>query len=303
MGFLKRLGRFIEGLLPEETEETLKYGQEGEEMLHKYAESHGWKVYPNRVVMDGERFREIDAVMVAGRFLFCVEIKNWRGTVKPKDKEHWLRFRSGSNKPDIFRNAHTQALQNTYALKGYLNWSDKKMRGLWVEPLVIFVKRDKLGRDGTNADAVRGFEKGIVYLDELEKFVAWKHRSTPGDRLDYKLIMPITERIYTWDTVEMEKENNLHWGIVYNKEFWLEVDGKRVSIPTDEIKNVLVKRKGIFSEHDEMAVHLISGKEIRGISRMDYLKLKDPKGNVEEISFRNIKGITIGGVRKLKFKN
>ena len=209
MGFLKRLGRFIDGLLPEETEETLKYGQEGEELFYRYAEAHKWNVYPNRVVMDGGRFREIDAVVVAGRFLFCVEIKNWKGTVKPRDKEHWLRFKPGSNKPDTFRNAHAQALSNTYALKKYLNWSDKKMRGLWVEPLVIFVKRDKSGRDGTNADAVRGFEKGVIYLDELEKFVAWKHKSIPGDRLDYKLIMPIVDRIYTWDTVGMEKEGNL----------------------------------------------------------------------------------------------
>ncbi len=177
------------------------------------------------------------------------------------------------------------------------------MRHIWIEPLVTFAKRDKSGREGTNADAVRGFDKSIIYLDELEKFVAWKHRSVPGDRLDYKLIMPIVDRIYTWDTVEMEKENNLHWGIVYNKEFWLEVDGKRVSIPTDDIKIVSVSRKGVFSEHDVMTVHLRSGKEIKGISRMDYLKLMDPKGKVEEIRFRNIKKITIGGVRKIKFRN
>jgi hypothetical protein len=30
MGLLKRLGRFIDGLFPEEKEETLKYGQKGE---------------------------------------------------------------------------------------------------------------------------------------------------------------------------------------------------------------------------------------------------------------------------------
>lgn len=303
MGFLKRLGRFIDGLLPEETDETLKYGQEGEELFHKYAEAHKWSVYPNRVVMDGGRFREIDAVMVAGRFLFCAEIKNWKGTVKPRDKDHWLRFKPGNNKPDIFRNAHTQALVNTYALKGYLNWADKKMRGLWVEPLVVFVKRDKFGREGTNADAVRGFEKGVIYLDEMEKFVAWKHRSVPGERLDYKLIKSITERIYTWDTVEMEKEGNLHWDIIYNREFWIEADGKRVSIPVDDVSSILVSRKGVFSNQDEVIVHLKSGKEIRGVSRMDYLKLMDPKGNVEEISFRNIREITIGGVRKLKFRN
>lgn len=190
--------------------------------------------------MDGGRFREIDAVMVAGRFLFCVEIKNWKGTVKPKDKDHWLRFKPGSDKPDRFGNAYSQVLQKTYALKKYLNWSDKKMRGLWVEPLVIFAKRDKSGRDGTNADAIRGFEKSVIYLDEMDRFVAWKHKSTPGEWLDYKLIRPITERIYTWDTVEMEKEGNLHWGIIYNREFWIEADGKRISIPVDDVKSVRV---------------------------------------------------------------
>lgn len=65
--------------------------------------------------MDGGRFREIDFVIVAGRFLFCVEIKNWKGTVKPKDKEHWLRFKSGSNKPDVFKNAYTEVYRKTYA--------------------------------------------------------------------------------------------------------------------------------------------------------------------------------------------
>ncbi len=303
MGFFKRLGRFIDGLLPEETEETLKYGQEGEELFHRYAEAHNWKVYPNRVVMDGNRFREIDAVMVAGRFLFCVELKNWKDTVKPGGKEHWLRFKPGNNKADTFRNAHTQALSNTYALKKYLNWSDRGMKGLWIEPLVIFVKRDKSGRDGTNIDAIRGFEKEVIYLDELDKFVAWKHRSTPGDRLDYKLIMPIVDRIYTWDTVEIEKEGNLHWGIIYNMEFWIEVDGKKISIPVDDVKSVQVSRKGVFSEQDEVTVHLRTGKNLVGVSKMDYLKLMDPRGKVEEIRFRNIKEITVGGVRKLKFRN
>lgn len=50
-------------------------------------------------------------------------------------------------------------------------------------------------------------------------------------------------------------------------------------------------------------LHLKSGKEISGVSRMDYLKLMDPKGKVEEISFRNIREITVGGVRRLKFGN
>lgn len=112
--------------------------------------------------------------------------------------------------------------------------------------------------------------------------------------------------MYTYDVSDpanMEKGNNFHWGIIYNKEFWLEVNGKRVFMPVDDVKSMQVNRKGVFSNQDEVIVHLRSGKKVRGVSRMDYLKLMDPKSKIGEISFRNIREITVGGVRKLKFRN
>ena len=171
-----------------------------------------------------------------------------------------------------------------YNLKKYLSKKDRRFNNIFITPVVAF------NRKNTNIDAIHSFEDGYIYIDEIAKYIQY---SSNNSNTELEWIKDGLKKLPTWDTVTTSSNENIY-GIMEGE--YIEVytyDNKKINILYNEILNIKIERKSVFSKEDILVVNFVSG-EVEKYKNIRGTIILNKFGDLQEHKISNLKYINFG---------
>jgi len=235
MSMSPRLTRAFQALSTVELDEKSRFGALGEFHMQQVLDDEQLLYVFNPIVpIPGKpgRFNESDFLIYVYGSLFCVEIKNWRGSVyyppanwafgarfngppRPQqantdcDTSQVVQDRQGRHGATI----HVNPLQKTETfigrLKRFLSNIDDRFKKYYIRAAVGF-------SDVTDISAIHDFDKGMLHTSELASFFKQYGHSHAPSRPP-RWLRSAFYRMPTWDVV-VTKQNELIRGVLIGRE-------------------------------------------------------------------------------------
>ena len=198
------------------------FGFGAENILQKFLIEKNYKVFFNRILKspyNKNHFLEIDAICYHNNTIFCIEMKNYKGTVyyaanfKNDTFDSYKKNKIIQLKTDKHLNQTYKELPNplykttlfTKQLRKYLLRLDNRFSTIKFISVVVFLNLS------TNIDNIRSFNDGIIYLSELDKFLDQKS----GNEKNNSWAAQILEQLPSFDKI-ITINNQTIQGIIKN---------------------------------------------------------------------------------------
>jgi Nuclease-related domain len=318
MSMSPRLTRAFQALSTVELDEKSRFGALGEFHMQQVLDDEQLLYVFNPIVPIPKtpgRFTESDFLIYAYGSLFCVEIKNWFGSVYyppanwetgaglnelPRlqqtntdyDTSHVVQNRQGRHVVKI----HDNPLQKTEIfigrLKRFLSNIDYRFKKYYIRAAVGFSDVAD-----TDISAIYNFDKGIMRTSELASFFEkYGHSRAPSQPPSW--LRSAFYRMPTWDVV-VTKQNELIRGVLIGRELSFTSMDKQVHrFPYERLQSVTFIRRGerlgvLGSHHDDVTIHWLDGNSDT-LSCIDGEVYLDSFGKRQVHKFVNISHIVIG---------
>jgi hypothetical protein len=265
--FFRRLSRALDALDHIQIDERSLVGDQGEQHVARIVadcvSKHGgtWLrgplLFPTRPgCPEGEK----DFLVYTEGNLFCIEVKRWRGIFSYREglgEAELQREKRGNYGETIFMPPKKNPLPGTRwfiaALKEQTAHSEKRFSGLKIIPVVAF---DRI--QDTNISAIRSFQKGIIYAEDLPQFFAWHRHPQFAQRPSKWITHTIQHSIPSWDWI-ITTRNEMVGGILTKRQLlFKDREGKMQNLSFSCIHSIRWKREN-FSSYDEMTVLFTDG--------------------------------------------
>ncbi len=186
------------------------FGFSAEKVLQNLLNEKQYVSFFNRILKNPYNkhlFLEIDAIVYYKNTIFCIEIKNYKGTIYYAANSKDGTFESYKDnkiiqlKTDIHLRQTYKELPNpfnktkffTKQLKEYLRKLDKRFSKVKFQSVVVWVD------SSTNIENIHSFDDGIIYLSQLCDFIEQKSASGENDSVIVKILenLPSFDKIIT----------------------------------------------------------------------------------------------------------
>ncbi len=184
------------------------FGFGAEKVLQNLLNEKKYISFFNRILkspFNKHHFLEIDAIVYYKNTIFCIEIKNYKGTIyyaanfKDDTFESYKDNKIIQLKTDRHLRQTYKELPNplnktkffTKQLKEYLIRLDKRFSTVKFQSIVVWVD------SSTNIENIHSFEDGVIYLSQLCDFIEQKSASGENDNV----IVEILENLPTFDKI------------------------------------------------------------------------------------------------------
>ncbi|OSS42147.1 hypothetical protein DESAMIL20_1700 [Desulfurella amilsii] len=210
MLFFCIITRFWDRFFSIEPSDQELFGFAAESILQKILTQKNYTAFYNRILKspyNKHRFLEIDAIIYHNNTIFCVEMKNYKGTIYYAANFQNDTFDSYKTntiiqlKTDKHLNQTFKALPNpldktkffTKQLRKYLLRFDNRFSTIKFKSVVVFLD------SSTNIDGIQSFEEGLIYFSQLEDFLEQQSQNGTNNAwvLDYLEKLPTFDKIIT----------------------------------------------------------------------------------------------------------
>jgi hypothetical protein len=243
---------------------------------------------------DGLHFFESDFLVYAAGTLFCLEIKNYKGTIyyANDDGAQIVQQKIGRYGEEIpakwHRNPLRQAKSFVFHLKRYLaTHVDKRFAGLYIVPVAAFVRNGD-----TDIGPIWNGDEGIVYVDELPSFFQAKYNPKFAERPS-RWIIDGLEKVPRPDVMVTTADDVLRGFFIHTHLAFNRSDGQPMAVPFSEISQVRLSRFG-FSDSDTLLIVFRNGQQVSYVSIDGMVRLRNLHGNIISKHLRNIVSIVPG---------
>lgn len=268
----------------EDKDERSQLGNEAEEYALQIIKARSEVTFlrgPMMIFPSGG-FKELDFLVYTGGTLFCIEVKNWLGTVSyaPRyrttmgqrgpqqiiDGFDYTKMvhqrRAGKNgEPGAIRE-YKNLLEKTKLfisdLKEYVGRVEPRFRTLMIIPVVAFTHRAEIS-------AVQNFQAGIISLAELQDFFNYSIRLyNPLGMPPMQWISDIIQyRIPKWDLMLTAKNSLVH-GVLRGTCLFTDTDGRDYSLPPYSTIRSIVWQKTVVPSYIGRSVYEMTVRYING---------------------------------------
>ncbi|MBO0779457.1 MAG: NERD domain-containing protein [Ktedonobacteraceae bacterium] len=266
------------------------------------------------------RFKESDLLLYTGGVLFCIEVKNWLGTVVYPTRYRTISGTFGQVRKEVgfdtsrmiyrglpgrngeagVERVHKNLLAKTVLfiddLKRYVCRKDPRFLSVQIIPVVAFTER-------TDISAIHNFRAGIISLAELQDFLNYHvRRVNPSGSAPQPWISDIVQYLIPrWD---MLLKTNKQWkrGILSGDFVFTSADGRRHRLPYATIKSMTWYRlPGItcYGTSYKLTVQYMNGPP--GVYTIVSAKLylaPTPGGPLQEYSVQQVQQLIVGTANK-----
>ncbi|MBO0795819.1 MAG: NERD domain-containing protein, partial [Ktedonobacteraceae bacterium] len=200
-------------------------------------------------------FKEADFLLYTGGVLFCIEVKNWLGSVVYPPRTVASSFgqarqaggfdttamihrgRPGKNGEAGSERVHKNLLAKTILfiedLKKYMGRKDPRSFSLQIIPVVAFTHR-------ADISAIRDFQAGIISLAELQDFLNYniKRINPYGYPPQPWIANMVQHQIPKWDLI-LTTSNTWKRGVLSGDFVFTSVDGRAYRLPYASINSMV----------------------------------------------------------------
>jgi Nuclease-related domain len=244
---------------------------------------------------DGFHFFESDFLVYAAGTLFCLEIKNYRGTIyyADGDQAQIVQEKIGRYGEEIpskwHRNPLRQAKSFLFHLKRYLvTHADRRFAGLYIVPVAAFVRNKD-----TDISSIRSDAEGIIYVDELPALFQANCNPKFAARPSRWVIEGL-EKVPRPDVMVTMAGDVLRGFFAHTHLVFETSNGERLTLPFSEISEVHLSRSARFSDSDQVLVVLRNGQQMRYVATDGLVRLRTLQGTMTLKHLRNIVSIRPG---------
>lgn len=260
------------------------FGQAGEEYAKNKLSHFGYHLFFNRILphpKNPSRYIESDIIVYSDDYIFCIEVKRFRGKVFFTDggiiqethRAFERRYRGYRAKK--IKDPMVQSTLFTKTLKYSLIGKDSRFKKIHFVPVVAFSEE-------ADISSIHSFGDGILYVSELPDFI----QSCLKKNDKYEWVVKAFESLKGFDYI-INRNGFTTMGIILNKNFECRSVDKVFSLPYAQIKKINVKRGGLFSKCDKITI-LKKNSEVENLCCMDGYILINIFGNKQKHFLKNI---------------
>lgn len=241
--------RFWDKFFSIEPDNKELFGFAAESILQKFLTQKNYTAFYNRILKspyNKHHFLEIDAIIYHNNTIFCVEMKNYKGTIYYAANFQNDTFDSYKTntiiqlKTDKHLNQKFKTLPNpldktkffTKQLRNYLLHFDNRFSTVKFKSVVVFLD------SSTNIDNIQSFKEGLIYFSQLEDFIKKQSQNSTN----YSWVLDYLEKLPTFDQV-ITANNQVIQGIV--KDITIHCEGQNNKIDLNNIMTINIKHKPI----------------------------------------------------------
>jgi len=243
------------------------------------------------------RERESDFLVYTKGKLFCIEIKNFRGTIMYNPNGYhgskMLYYKRGNYGEYIPPKEFDNPLQKTRSfirdLKKHLERIDKRFSRFPILPVAGFTQ-------GADISAIYDWHAGIIQVEQLPDFFKSHQDHRFARQPSDWIIDTILKKVPTWDWVVTTYDQRMGGRLLDSQLVFLGTDRQWHSLPYRTISSISWQR-GTFSPYDLMKVNYSNGTSQVFESVKGEVRLSRGK-NTYIHKTRNLKELTVGLANK-----
>lgn len=324
MSMMRRLVRAFETMSNVEVDGKDRGGMWGEQYAEYIIDDGHIACYIRNPIIPHPRkrgyFLETDFLVYTRGTLYCVEIKNLRGKVyyppiyrtayvsrgwfifkrevptrviDGYDYSKMIQEKMGHRGEGIVTRPMPNPIHKTQQyindLKHYLYKIEPRLSNLPIYPVLGFSEK-------ADISAIYNFDAGIMHISQLPDFFD-KYSNPAYAQSSPPWIQQALHMLPTWDRI-FTTENACINGIIKDRELcFRDAEGRKYTIPYQQIHAVDLRRKGAFSAHDDLTILYIDGSQrsftcVGGEIHMEHF------GQQQVHKLRNVNRVMVGVANK-----
>jgi hypothetical protein len=234
----------------------------------------------------GYRPCETDHIVYLGGTVFVVEVKNYKGKLTWADtaRKNLLQSKTGRYgefiEPKLCKNPVLQARGFIHPAKEYLSRADRRFERLRIEPVGAFTRN-------ADIDAIRSFEDGVVYIEDLPELFTRRRNDRFADRPSTWIVQGLAA-LPRLDVVRT-REGQLFRGFFQGQHLeYRGTDRREYGWEWARIGWVYLERAGMFSSHDKVVVQLRAGQRVESEAVQGVVSLVSLDGQLTQHMLSNL---------------
>lgn len=301
MSVFDRIARLFENYTPEQISERVRTGIVGEAYATEIIKGTEPQCHISNVVVpmnDGAgHWKETDHVVLWGGTVFIVEVKNDKGLLRWAGEEDsdLVQFKTGNYgeaiAPKPARNPALQAKRFIRSAKSYLAANaDRRFQALRFQPVGVFTR-------AANLECIHSLEKGLIYVDELPAYFALHKNQRFANRASRWLVQGLAQ-LPRLDVIH-DSQGQTHLGVFEDSRLeYRAINGEWFCCDWMDIDWVQIQpARGLFSEQDEMVLHLKNGERYEQTFRHGIVRLCTLEGQRKALKLRGLQYLIPSPVR------
>ncbi len=141
------------------------------------------RVFKNkRIKDDGAGLHEIDFIVLDGKKIYLIEIKNWSGSVSVNEDDQWIQ--KSKQRSINHSNPLKKLLRNTSFFVAHLRSLGFDLKGYEIYPQVIFMNNSlRLTKELKNSIYIKTGRDFLAMLNRKKRFLKFKKQITFDEKL------------------------------------------------------------------------------------------------------------------------